>query len=171
MQQQSKRTQAIQAELDAAAAQYVQAREDFQEAQIVFEAAREKLASLKRLAVSVMSAYELVEWQKRHLNVSFVGSTIGEAIVSVLEQAAWMQAWKVAQGEDDVYTPKVAKESLVIVLEQGGFDFRTSTPGREVHAALIRLEGATEQGEGIYIATNAEDILAMARDMEKRANL
>lgn len=174
--EQPRRVQVIQEELDWATDEYVRARDAFQDAQVRFETAREKLAGLKSLAATMMPGHEWIQWQGSHSNVGYVGMSLGDAILSVLQGHAWNRAWEYVNKPPSptliaTYEPILSKDAIVESLESGGFDFRTTAPLREVHAALIRLEGAKEQDGGTYIASNADEILSMARDTLLRQTL
>lgn len=161
-----RRLEAIENELESVSQEYVVAKDWAQEAQVRFETAREKLAGIKRLATAMMPPFEWYEWQREHPNVRYVGSTIGEAITSLLEDHAYAMAQRYLRGESKHFVPHMDKDGIVGQLEAGGFDFRSTTPLREVHAALINLEGVTEDKEGFapgwFKVTDAEAILERA---------
>ena len=54
--------------------------------------------------------------------------------------------------------PEASLTQIQEALDRGGFEFRTSTPLREVNAALINLVGVKKDGD-LYVCTDAEKYL------------
>lgn len=167
MQTEPRRIQAIKTQLDFAAEEYIEARDNFQEAQVAYESARDKLAGVKQLAGTMMSPYDWHMWADEHKNIRFVGTSLGDAILTVLSSHAYTQAWLVVSNVQlrGLYDPTMPKDSIVEQLEVGGFDFRTSTPNREVSAAMLRLEGMEEREDGTYAVISHAEILSYVREV------
>lgn len=161
-----KRIEAITAELDNAAQEYVWAKDAFQETQVAFEAAREKLAGIKQLATAMMPTDAWYKWQADHGTVRYVGMSLGEAIIAVLQNYAYQRAINHAQYDLITdYEPAMTKDAIVSQLEDGGFDFRTTTPLRELSAALLRLDGVVENADGTYETEVAAGILERVKQI------
>lgn len=164
MTEKPKRVKAILEELNAAANDYIQSKDWFQEYQVRFEAAREKLAGILQLAATMMPAYDLFEWQKNNTNVKYVGMSIGDSIIVTLQSRAYDVAVRHVRKKTEIFFPWTTKDGIVTELESGGFDFRSTAPLREVHAALIHLDGVTEDAsKSLYKATNADELLERVR--------
>lgn len=160
MKDKTKRVEAIEQELDRAAEDYVEAKNEFEGARVRFGVARERFASIKRLAAAMLPSWEFYEWQGNHPNVQYAASPIGEAILSVLQGTAYSRALQHLEKKKGAYWPWMSMDSIIDTLESGGFDFRTTTPAREVNAALIRLEGVRKhEKKGVYAIENAGEIL------------
>ncbi len=167
MQPTPRRIQAIEAELDRAAEEYTGAKDTFQEAQVAYETAREKLAGVKALATEMMPPNDWFKWQSENLGVTYLGMSLGDAIIAVLQNHAYTQAQlHVPFDLITAYRPSMPKDSIVEVLEAGGFDFRTTTPLREISAALLRLDGVEEQSDGEFVLTVADQILERVKAMQ-----
>lgn len=90
-------------------------------------------ATRDHLLATVESSGEHVpkDWRKVIDQVRFLGARLGDAAIEVLKN------------EDDPCTLSEIHD----VLNNGGFHFRTGTPLREIHAALIRQPGAKRDPE------------------------
>jgi len=160
MKDKSRRVEAIQQELDRATEDYIQSKNEFEAARVRFEVARDNFASIKRLATAMLPSWEFYEWQSGHPGVQYVALPIGEAILSALRSRAYDNATRCAEKKGIVYYPWMGVDLIIHWLESGGFEFRTTTPGREVNAALIRLEGVKKDEEsGLYAIVDADEIL------------
>ncbi len=82
------RVRAILDELNRAASEYVENHKTYQEARVHFRAARERFASVKRIAAEMLSFTDWYDWQERHGNVRYAAMTIGEAVREVLREKA-----------------------------------------------------------------------------------
>jgi hypothetical protein len=148
-------------QLNQSSEEYATAREEFDSARIEFEVKREKFATVRRLAQAVLSSADWWHWRAEHENVQFTGLKIGEAIAEALENHAYGRAFLYHQQKSTApFRPTLTLEQLQEAMERGGFEFRTTTPLREVNAALINLEGVRREADG-YMATNADEILKL----------
>ena len=157
------RIQAIKDELESAAREYEVARDAFEKARVHFQVASERLASTKELASLAMDSLDWYRWRKEHFTVRYAANQIGPAIAEVLVDRAFFAASGYVTGEDPSYSPEITQERIISDLDQGGFEFRSPTPGREVNAALIKMKGRTKMGESLYQAEDAEAILEAAK--------
>lgn len=157
------RVQAIQHELDTDADNYTHAKSSFDISRVHFEAARDRLAGTKRLASEILDPYEWYTWREEHPHVKYAGTVIGEAILDVLVDYAYGKAFDFLDSTSPTYDPSLTLEEITEALESGGFDFRSSTPAREVNAALIHLTGKVKSARG-YATADAEAIMESARE-------
>ena len=152
-------------ELEKARNEFVTAREICIAAQMARDAAKEKFIAMRRLAHEAVSGAEMWEWEENHKDVKYVGMDIGDAIERVLEMHAWQSA---LDHIDDPgrfrYSPAMADDALVEELEAGGFEFKSSSPLREIHAAVINKKSVTKLTGG-YRTAKAKDLLEQAREM------
>ena len=154
------RMQAILAELDRVAAEYTECRALRDAANVRFEAARDHFAAVKRIANNVLGGQEWWSWASNNVNVRYAGMSIGEAIREALGHKAVIAAMDAA-GDRDAYDPALGMEELYEVLEQGGFEFASTAPRREVNAALMKLDGVNKLEDGRYEEADAEDTFAL----------
>lgn len=156
----SARIQAILEQLDSAADEYIGARAQIEKARINFELAREKLTLVKRVALEAMDISELAGWTVRHESVQYAGSSIGDAITEVLTAAARQATFAFMNKKADRFDPVLSLEQIEERLEQGGFEFRSVTPKREINAALLKLDSASKVDDGRgYKFGDAWDVL------------
>lgn len=155
------RLQAILKELESDAVHYVDAKSEFDIARVHFEVARDRLAATKKNAVEIMDWEQWFTWRRSHASVRFAASPIGEAIQELLRDYAYDRAIAYVRGDVEVYSPFRGLSQITDELEQGGFDFRTSTPRREVNGALINLD--VLKFTGLYAASDKNEFLAIAR--------
>jgi hypothetical protein len=159
------RVKAILAELERVAAEYVENQKQYQAAHVHFQAARERFASIKRIASEMLAFNDWNDWQAGHSNVRYAAMTIGEAIREALQVRAFDAAAAVAPSPESArehFSPGMTLEQIAEALEKGGFEFRTSTPKREVNAALIKLDGITKNAKTEeYEIGDAAEILQM----------
>jgi hypothetical protein len=153
------RMQAILAELDRVAAEYTRCRADRDAANVRFEAARDHLASVKRIANNILGGDEWWTWAIQNPNVMFAGMPIGEAIRDALSFHAVDCAFE-SRGNRAAYDPALAMEQLYEALEEGGFEFASNAPRREVNAALMKQDGVKKLDDGRYEAADAADVFA-----------
>jgi hypothetical protein len=130
-------------------------------ARVHFEAARDRLASTKNLAAEIMDFPDWYNWRYTHTDVKYAAMQIGEAILEVLRDYAWSRAVAFITGEIKGYKPYKVLGEITKALEEGGFDFRTSTPQREVNAALINLN--VEKWQHMYAVSDKDEWLSLAR--------
>jgi hypothetical protein len=159
------RIKAILAELERVAAEYVENQKQYQGAHVHFQAARERFASIKRIASEMLAFNDWYDWQASHSHVRYAAMTIGEAIREALHVRAFDAAAAVVHSVESAranFSPGMTLEQIADALEKGGFEFRTSTPKREVNAALIKLDGITKNTKtDEYEIGDAAEILQM----------
>lgn len=168
MQDTPRRLQAIKQELDRAVYEYTTAKETFDDAQVRFEAARARFAGVRQLATAALSSPGWWKWNREHPNVKYAALPIGEAILSVLQNQAWQAATSHVEDRTKPFMPWMNLDKIIEELDEGGFDFRTAAPLREVNAALIRLEG-TQKDElhNWYTVADLEEVLRMAESVQE----
>ncbi len=143
------RVRTLIAELDKLSKEYIAARDDYESARQVFEAAKEKLVAVRKVAPEVLGA-EWHTWTLKHPEIRLVGLEMGAAIISVLQGKAYSSAIERVkslnkpEGEQKQYEPSMSPSEISDALDTHGFEFRTGTPRREVHAALLNLKGITK---------------------------
>lgn len=155
----SPRVDAMFSELKTASEEYSAAKEQLDAGRIRFEAARERFLGIRRLAADVLSEDDWLVWKATHERVKYVGLKIGDAIMQALRDRA-LNAAEVFHDSDGrtPFMPETSLNQIQEALEHGGFEFRTSTPLREVNAALINLVGVKKDGD-LYVCTGAEEYL------------
>jgi len=166
---QRRRIAAMLAQLDQTSEEYIIAKDAFDSARIEYEAAKEKFASMRRLAISVLSRDDWYRWRAEHENVQYSGLKIGDAIAEVLETRAMDSAsehWK--SDCKTPYRPAMSLDAIQETLERGGFEFRSATPLREVNAAVINLDRAKKDGQG-YKYSRSDEVLGWFRPKPKQA--
>lgn len=80
------------------------------------------------------------DWKKTFCSVRFVGWRLANACVALLRKYK-----------------KLTPEQLLHILNLGMFRFRTNTPRREIHAALLRQQFAKREGDGWIWTGPAEE--------------
>jgi hypothetical protein len=166
-------------QLDRTADEYSAAREEFDAARVRYEVARDKFASVRRLAINVLSTQDWWNWRNSHESVQYTGLKLGEAISDALENHAYdaaVQYWTArahaARGNNKPeYSPVMPLERIQETLERGGFEFRTTTPLREVNAALINAPTVKKEKHG-FKAARADEVLqemSFIEDIERDA--
>jgi hypothetical protein len=167
-----RRLQAIQAELDRAADEYMFAKDAYEEARVQFEAARDKFASVRNLATQMLTTYDYSNWELQHQQVRYAVMGIGDAITSVLRSHAFSSAFRHVHTPDQYpYAPFLSLEQIADALERGGFEFRTTATGREINAALINLASVQKDRSGKYALAGAEEVLEMAKNLKEEGHL
>jgi hypothetical protein len=156
------RLEAILSELQRDSDDYIVAKQSFDVARVHFEAARDRLAATKALAADMMDFMDWYRWRTSHPNVKFAAGPMGEAITEVLNDCAVEEAFAFARGRKPKFDPFLALEQITLHLEAGGFSFRTSTPAREVNAALINLD-VLKAGRK-YAAKDKDDTMLFAQN-------
>ena len=73
-------------------------------------------------------------WQEEMFSVRFVGVRLVDACLRVLSELR-----------------SATSEELIQALNNGGFRFRSNTPGREVHAALIKQTASVAKNGDKYV--------------------
>jgi len=159
------RIQAILSELERSRREYVEAKEQLDTARAIFETAREKFATVKRLASEMLPWIEWYEWEQQHQDVALAGMPIGEAILSILRTKTAEAAFTCAANPEAKFDPDMILDEIVEALESRGFEFRSATPGREVNAALINLEGVKKGRLGAYRAADADETLKVIMEI------
>jgi hypothetical protein len=163
------RVQAIQNQLNAVAAEYVVAKENYENARVHFETAREKFASIKNLAVQMLTTYDWAQWQAQNQDVRYAAMAVGDAILDCLRSyASQAAAYHLEAPAYRPFDPFMALDAIASDLERGGFEFRTTATGREVNAALINLAGVKKSPDGRYATTDADLILGIIKDIQQR---
>lgn len=151
------RIKVILAELETTSNEYTVAIRNLQRARGQFEAAREKFTGIRRLASEMLTSYDWYRWREAHPGVRYAGMSIGEAILEALEEVAYTSAFNHVVHQRE-FSPDMTMDTLVPMLESGGFEFQTATPLRELNAALINLKGVEKSGIDLR-ASNADEIL------------
>ncbi|HJT22017.1 MAG TPA: hypothetical protein VJ746_16190 [Nitrospira sp.] len=143
-------------ELNRAESEYLAARSNHARTQFALDLAREKFKSMKSLATDVLTDQEFFQWLTDHRQTEFTALSIGDAIKVALRRHT-MQSAK--QSLDDpranTFAPSATLQQIVQWLEAGGFEFQSGTPGREVNAALMRLDDIEKTPDGEYKIKNA----------------
>lgn len=158
------RIRSIEAQLETSAAEYLQARERLEHARVEFEVAREKLGGIKRLAGEILNNEDWDAWQKKHTSVRFVAVPIGETIIRILADHAAQCAYLHLRNKTP-FSPSMTLQEIANVLEGGGYDFRSTSPLREVNAALMQLKGVAKPVEGKYEIEDAEEFVTTVRNV------
>jgi len=157
-----RRVETMKTQLDQVSEEYLNAKEYFDEARVTYEVAREKFASVRRLAVNVLSPQDWYSWRSAHQSVQYTGLKLGDAIEFVLEGRAYEAAqayWQeIARKGKSGYRPAMTLDQIQEALERGGFEFRSTTPRREVNAALINATTVKKE-KGWFTALRADEIL------------
>lgn len=156
------RIKAILDELDRVAAEYAEAQRAWESARVHFKAARERFASIKRIASDMLAINDWYQWQEAHSNVRYAAMTVGEAIREALQVHTFSAAHEIADSDDpspERFEPSLTLDQIANMLEAGGFEFKTAAARREVNAALMRLDGVKTLENGCYELEDAAEIL------------
>ncbi|HYM37028.1 MAG TPA: hypothetical protein VES96_01345 [Nitrospiraceae bacterium] len=158
------RIKTIKAELEKSAKEYLETREQLEVARVAFEAARERLAGVKKHATEMLETLDWYSWQRTHKDVRYAATPAGEAILEVLWNRTFDSAYAhLNKDEHPKFIPEMTLSGIQMELENGGFDFNTSTPLREVNAALMQLKGVTKLPSGNYRRDDADQVLDRLR--------
>jgi len=104
----------------------------------------------------------LYEWYENYPHVKYAGMPIGEAILAFLREKAVDAAVAYHNKEAKTFQPYVFSNRIIEGLDEGGFDFRSTAPLREVNAALMKLNGVKKnEKSGRYATENADHYLAI----------
>ena len=90
-----------------------------------------------------------MDWQPTIQSVKFVGVRLVDACLTLLQERK-----------------KLTPEELVLGLNAGMFRFRTNSPLREIHAALLRQAMAKKVG-GAWVWDGGRKIISMRSDVRK----
>ncbi len=155
-------------ELNAAAAEYNEAKRLYDVARVRYELAREKFAKIKELAVPMIGGGDAWwQWESDHEDLKYVGTQLGDAIILVLRSYAMDVADAFDPKGELKYDPALFLEGITQRLEDGGYDFKSSTPQREVNAALINLGGVNKEGFGRYKIADSDGVLSFVQSLNK----
>ena len=146
-------------ELDDAASEYTDAKSSYDVALIKYEMAREKFAKIKELAIAMLGASDWLSWVFTHEEFKYVGIQLGDAINAALRVHAHFEASTFEPKGKSEFRPVLNLDAITRKLENGGYEFRSSAPQREVNAALINLGGVLKGKYGGYQTTDADEIL------------
>lgn len=165
---QSLRNQTILRELEEAAAQYNVAKERFEVARVEYEIARERFSRTKVMAAGMIGGTAWFNWRRAHANLQYAGTPMGDAITQILDT----HAWTVAAAFDfnnpkHPYQPSMNLEGIARALEEGGYEFNSTTPLRETNAALMNLKGITKTEYSTYHVEGADTILGFFREAQE----
>lgn len=164
------RVQTVIAELDRAALEYVTAKNNFERARIAFEVAKTKFAGIRQLATHMLSPQDWAAWHQRNQGIRFAAISTGDAVMIVLRSHAYNQALAhFNSGGKHKFAPAMPLQAIATTLEQGGFDFQSSAPLREINAALINLQNVTKTESGLYEASDAQSLFEMVRKSKEGA--
>ena len=162
----SLRVRTILGELEKATAEFTEAKEQHVSSQARYDATRDKFITMRQLASEALSRTDWREWERGHHDVKYVGMQISEAIVGVLETHAYSSAFNHLDSKDGQtrYAPEMHVDRLVEELESGGFEFRSSTPGREINAAVLNRQDIEKVGRtGAYRTARYDELLQNAK--------
>jgi hypothetical protein len=163
------REAAIIDELNSAAQNYRERRAAFEIERQRYEASLQSFIAVRRLADEVLPGVDYLTWENENPDVAMVGMDVGAAILAVLRTRAYQSAHEAAQDPKVSYRPRMSSWEISRVLDEQGFPFKTSTPRREVHAALLHLKGVkrdmgggrrTQDGSGMSYAIDRADGIA-----------
>jgi hypothetical protein len=136
--------------LSKAANEYSESKNIYEVSRVRYELAREQFAKTKELATSMLGDRERVQWETEHRNLRFVGTPLGEAITSTLRSHAIDIASNFDLNGKQKFNATLALDPISQRLEDGGYEFHSSTPQREINAALINLSGITKSKYGAF---------------------
>jgi hypothetical protein len=156
------RLQAVETELNRCANEYLRAKGAFEKVQMEYQLAKERFATVRRVASEVFDTGDWMDWEEEHPDVRFAGLDVGEAIIEMLRRKAYDSATAHFE-ENKKYKAGMYQFQIVNVLQEGGYDFKSTTPGREVNAALIQLKGVRKSADGIYEIADSQTILEETR--------
>ena len=161
MMQVSVRARILLQELERLAAEYQTAKVELDEAQMRFEIVKQSLSKTKELASEVMTWLDLHSWQLRYPGVKYAATAIGPAILDILDTNAREAAERFldSTSTSKVFFTALSLSQIEVLLEAGGFEFNSVTPKREINAALINLTGVKRGKHGLYMLSNADEIL------------
>lgn len=152
-------------ELDQAADAYREVLREFEGVRQRFEIAKERLSGIQRRALDILPRRDWANWQYHNEDLWAIGEDIGEAILTTLRGHAVDAAMKALDSDGVVaWDPTATTEQIVASLDEHGFEFRTGTPRREVHAALLRLKGITKTKDGRFAHGEAREIFASMQE-------
>ena len=155
------RDEAILEELDTALQEYLVAKDSHDRALVQFDAARNRFARVKELAQNGLDFSLWITWINERPYVRFAGDQIGDAIQQVLRVQAYGAAKKFVDGESKTYEAGLYLHAITKQLDEGGFEFQSASPRREVNAALMNLSGITKGKPGTYFIEDNQEILQM----------
>lgn len=158
------RIRAIKAELEKCANEYQGAKEQLDKAEIEYEAVREKFRYVRKRASELMSDAEWYGWRLAHTHVLYAGTPMGEAIEELLWSYAWDTAVTAIQSTGDiVFEPAKSLQEIYKDLDNGGFEFRSASPLREINAALMQLKTIVKLPTDKYQRADADEIFKNVR--------
>ncbi len=150
-------------ELDRAAEVYRAIRLELEAARQKMEIARATLLAQQSRAAYVLDRNAWGNWQVDNQDLMAIGREIGDAVLDALWVYALEAAHRSIESRGKVrYDPAATTTHVVASLDRHGFEWRTGTPGREVHAALLRLKGVVKTKDGRYARNDAREVYAMA---------
>lgn len=110
----------------------------------------EDAAAQSRLEARIAAGERRIAAARRHLEIALEGWPPGAVPAAWSELAASARFAGAAAGDACVLLLRergpLATEELRTLLAAAGFRFRTRTPGREIHAALLRKRGVGRSG-------------------------
>jgi hypothetical protein len=118
----------------------------------------EKTLSLTRdhlaMTISQTDSATPRDWSRTFKGVRFVGVRLADACMALLQERK-----------------KMTPEELLLALNEGMFRFRTNSPQREIHAAMLRQNFAKKQGEQwVWIGKTGQQISMRLRLAAKPTN-
>lgn len=162
----SPRLQVILEELDRDFNTYQAAKEQLETARTRLEIARQRFVATKTLA-SEAAGIQWYAWLRQHPQLRYFGTPIGDAILNILELRCYISGANFVQGEASRYLPQMTITQIADELEQGGFEFTSTAPAREVNAALINLKGVEKIGT-TYRFERAQEILNELKEAKEQ---
>lgn len=163
------RIDAMLEQLDETSENYIEARDEFDAARVNYEVAREKFASVRRIALEVLSHEDWLHWIAGNSRVQYTGVKIGDAILEALDLRAFVAARDHFENKVP-FEPGMTLQELQEAIERGGFEFRSTMPLREVNAALINLDRTRIAKKGVrFRLARAEKYLEQLRPVDWEA--
>ena len=161
------RAAAFISELNQAADAYRDVLREYEGVRQRFEIARERLRAMQRRASDILPRRDWADWEYHNEDLWAIGTEIGEAILISLRGHAVDAAMKSLDLDSKgvvEWDPTATTEQIMAALDEHGFEFKTGTPKREVHAALLRLKGVSKTKDGRFAHGEAREIYASMQE-------
>lgn len=109
---------------------------------------------IESMAQSQMSGEDVPdEWQEVLAQIRFVGARLGDACMTILRERGTLTT-----------------DELMKALNDGEYRFRTPTPRKEIHAAMMRQPNVNRVDDTWVYEAPAEDDLIKPRRMRRKEN-
>lgn len=119
------------------------------------------------MAQAMIGQREWMKWSEAHPNLEYTGSPLGTAIFGMLTFNAWITAAEYSRKASKQFNPSMNLEGISLKLEEGGYEFKSTTPLRETNAALIKLKGVVKTKSGTYQVEDADTYLGYFSQKEE----